>query len=647
MGRRGSRLDGSEMTKVALGVATVEDIKQALAIEAVVAEYVPGLKRTGATYKACCPFHSEKTPSFTVSPERQTFKCFGCGAGGDVVTFVEKIENLDFKDAVRKLAEKAGLPVSFEPTPTEDPEAESIFALNLAATLYFQGMLRSSQGRHALDYVWSRGLTESTIERFALGYAPAGWDNLKGYLTSRGHTPEALLAAGLTTARDDGGQYDRFRERLMFPIRDTKGRIAGFGARALDDAQPKYLNTKQTKVFDKGSIFYCQDVAGEHTRKLGRVVVVEGYMDALAAQQAGFGDVVASMGTSLTDKQMRMLQKTGRKVVLALDGDAAGERAMERTIQLAYQIVDAQLTPMHTTRVPTEHAIARYTRRADMRLHVAALPEGKDPDDLIKADPNAWRDLIDHAMPIVDFYFQLVTNSLRDSLDFKQEAVDRMLPVLAEIADPLERDHYIGRLSRLVQVGEPVLASAVAQYRARPAQAPRRPPPTMEQADVPAPPPAPRRSPKNKWSAERTVQRNVLSLLLRYPQWIGRVSNELVQRSYHDALLESLAKQLIELAGQSPSDTTQLLALLAPEVKTFAAEVLLDTASQGEHDDEPLRREFAKLFKRWDEEGIRSRLGKVESALREATTQDEPALRGEADALTREIREVFAQRRAI
>jgi len=363
------------------------------------------------------------------------------------------------------VAGRDDLAVDFDPAPMVDPESEAIYAVNSAATLYFQSALRGTAGTSALAYLRKRGLVDATIERFALGFAPDGWDHLLRYLGQRGHAPGEIASAGLATKRDDGGHYDRFRDPIIFPIRDAKARVLGFGGRGMGDAQPKYLNSPQTRVFDKGSVFYCQDVAAEHIRKGGRVVIVEGYMDALVAHQAGFGDVVASMGTSLTEKQVRTLNKSGRTVVLALDPDAAGFRAVERTIQLAYRTAQRELSPALTTRVPTERVAGRFTGSAHVRFQVVAVPDGKDPDELILSDPEAWRRLIDGALPIVDYYVKQVAATLTDSLDFKRDAAARLVPILAELSDPLERDHYVSELARMLDVGEQTVAGLVAQQR--------------------------------------------------------------------------------------------------------------------------------------------------------------------------------------
>jgi len=449
-------------------MADLEALKLALPIESVVGEYVQ-LRKAGATLKGLCPFHTEKSPSFSVSPQRGNFRCFGCGKSGDVVTFLMEIEKLDFKEALRRLGRKAGIEVDVDRPQAVDPETEETATINEAASLYFQGALASAAGEKVRAYLQGRGISQSTIERFGLGWAPAGWDNLLRFLGQRGYAPDALERAGLVTRNaESGGVYDRFRDRLIFPIRDAKGRLTGFGGRELDGAQPKYLNSPETKLFHKGSVLYLLDAALDTARKAGVIVVVEGYLDALTAHQAGFGNVVASLGTALTERQLAMLYRTARKVVMALDADTAGQKAVQQTIHLAYQVFERQQTPQLSGSVASERTPGRYQVHVDMTLHVAALPLGVDPDEVILADPQRRRGLVDQALPIVEFFFNLVANEQGGPSERRQRANQELLPVIAEIADPLERGHYVDRLATLLEVPESVIVSAVEQLRRRP-----------------------------------------------------------------------------------------------------------------------------------------------------------------------------------
>ncbi|HEV7213609.1 MAG TPA: DNA primase, partial [Chloroflexota bacterium] len=503
---------------------------------------------------------------------RGSFRCFGCGKSGDIVTFLMEIEKLDFKEALRRLARKAGMEIDLDRPQAVDPLAEETEAINAAASLYFQGALASSGGADVRAYLQRRGLTTATIERFALGWAPAGWDTLLRYLGQRGYASEALERSGLVTRNaESGGVYDRFRNRLIFPIRDAKGRLTGFGGRELDGAQPKYLNSPETKLFHKGNVLYLLDAAGDTARKAGVIVVVEGYMDALTAHQAGFGNVVASLGTALTDRQLALLYRTAHKVVMALDADAAGQKAVQQTIHLAYQVFERQNAPQLSGRVASERAPGRYQAQVDMTLHVAALPLGVDPDELILADPQRWRNLVDQAKPIVEFFFDLVANEPGGAAERRQRANRELLPVIAEIADPLERGHYVDRLATLLEVPESVIVSAVEQLRRRPlapavstagggrwpvgaggksawvrrqsadgsgheaadGSSPDQSVATADGADDAGPfegssPVAGRGSePVFEATGERSRQRYLLSMLLRYPRMIGQYADRL------------------------------------------------------------------------------------------------------------------------
>lgn len=554
-------------------MADLEALKQALPIEAIIGEYVQ-LRKAGATLKGLCPFHTEKSPSFTVSPQRGSFRCFGCGKSGDIVAFLMEIEKLDFKEALRRLARKAGMEMDLDRPQAVDPQAEETEAINAAAGLYFQGSLASSGGAEARAYLQGRGITAATIERFALGWAPAGWDNLLRYLGQRGYAPEALERSGLVTRNSEsGGVYDRFRNRLIFPIRDAKGRLTGFGGRELDGSQPKYLNSPETKLFHKGSVLYLLDAAVDTARKAGVIVVVEGYMDALTAHQAGFGNVVASLGTALTDRQLTALYRTARKVVMALDADAAGQTAVQQTIHLAYQVFERQSAPQLSGRIASERAPGRYQAQVDMTLHVAALPQGVDPDEVILADPQRWRNLVDQAKPIVEFFFELVANEPGGAAERRQRANQELLPVIAEIADPLERGHYVDQLATVLEVPESVIVSAVEQLRRRPLaptvstaaggrwpvgagargngtwvrkengeERGNEPAETAssdrsvatadgaleaEQFDVPSPVTGRSREPVFEATGERSRQRYLLSMLLRYPRMVAPYADRL------------------------------------------------------------------------------------------------------------------------
>jgi DNA primase len=417
-------------------MSDVDEVKQRLDIVDVVGQYVQ-LQKAGRNYRALCPFHAERTPSFFVSPERQSWHCFGaCGTGGDILSFVMKKENLEFGEALRLLAERAGVTLA-ERRPEEEAERNRLREANeAAASFYHRALLSSEAGQTAKHYLEERGQDLKTIQDFQLGYSPSGWDSLCQHLRERGYRDEELVAAGLAV-EGERGLRDLFHQRIMFPITDMRGRVVGFGGRSLpiegqEEAQPKYLNTPQTAGFDKGSLLYGLDKAKEEIRRQGLAVIVEGYTDAIAAHQHGFPNVVASMGTALTERQVRLLKRFSRDVILALDADTAGQEATLRAVE--------------------------YQDILGRDIRVVILPEGRDPDQVIRSDPEGWPALLASAQPLLDYKFEAVSSALDLSQPRQRsQAVEELLPLLTAIGDRIVQAHYLQRLARLAQVRESAL----------------------------------------------------------------------------------------------------------------------------------------------------------------------------------------------
>ncbi len=434
-------------------MGVVDQVKERLDIVDVISGYVP-LKKAGRSFKGLCPFHTEKTPSFCVFPETQTWHCFGaCNTGGDVFTFIMRRENLEFGEALRLLAQRAG--VDLEPRSEAEVAGgktkERLQKLNTLAAEYFrQLLLNSSEGRKAREYLSKRGISDQTSETFQLGCARDDWHALSTYLNAKGYSWADLSEAGLVVEREGGGYYDRFRARLIFPIRDVRGQIVGFGARALDDSLPKYLNSPQTPLFDKSGVLYGIDQAKEPIRDQGQAVIVEGYMDVLMAHQYGRKNVVASMGTALTERQIRILKRLTKKLVLALDPDAAGEEATLRGLETAKEAFDYRAMP-----VPTWRGWIRFEDQLDAEIRVTSLPAGQDPDELIRADAARWDALIAEALPVVEYYMRSIVHKFDlDSPKDKVAAAREVLPVIREIGSSVERAHYLQALARLLRVDE-------------------------------------------------------------------------------------------------------------------------------------------------------------------------------------------------
>jgi DNA primase len=403
---------------------TVSEIKNRADIVELISQYTV-LTRSGKTMKGLCPFHSEKHGSFFVYPESGTWHCFGaCATGGDVFSFIMKKEGLSFSEALERLAEKYGVPLPsrFQPIPEADHRAD-LFAVNAAAAQYFHDLLLSSPAAEkARAYLEKRGVNAKSVADFQIGYALPEWQALKEHLNQASHVEEVLLEVGLLGRSDSGRTYDRFRDQIMFPISDNRGRVTGFGARVLDDSQPKYLNSPETPLFSKSATLYGINLASSAIRTADAAVIVEGYLDVIISHQYGFNNTVASMGTAINEKQLAILKKLSPNLILALDADAAGEEATARC-------------------VPFENIL-------EHEIKVLIAPAGKDPDDVIKADADTWRRLLGTATPIVDFVFDRAAASvdLRTARG-KADLAAKLLPVVAEIKDPVRRGHYLSLLA--------------------------------------------------------------------------------------------------------------------------------------------------------------------------------------------------------
>ena len=431
-------------------MSVIDEVKERTDVVEVVSQYV-SLKKAGKNFTALCPFHTEKTPSFIVSPERQSWHCFGCNTGGDALAFIMKKEGFEFGEALRLLAEKAGvkIPLRFETEAGKD-EKERLYQANEAAAQYFHDLLLNSPaGEKARKYFLNRSFSPETVAEFKLGFSLDSWDALKQYLAERGYTGNELVTAGLVTEAEGGKTYDRFRNKLMFPIFDIRRRIIGFGARVMDDSLPKYINSPQTPIFDKSGSLYGINSAQTAIRENDTAIIVEGYMDVITAHQNGFKNVVASMGTSVTEKQINTLKRLTKNVTLALDADTAGEEAMLRSVS------------------------HENTLNAEVRIII--LPGGKDPDDVIKQDAETWQRLMGEALPVVDYTFNMFASELDlTTARGKSQAVDKLLPVIAEIKDPIRQAHYLQKLAHLVNVPEHSMELALSRIRTSQSKRPTR-----------------------------------------------------------------------------------------------------------------------------------------------------------------------------
>jgi DNA primase len=439
-------------------MTTVDEIKARLDIVDIVSETV-NLRHSGKNYTGFCPFHTNtKTPAFVVFPDTQTWRCFGqCNEGGDIFSFVMKREGWDFPEALRNLAERAGVTLQ-EYTPEQQERAEENEhlreVLSMAVT-FFQHQLRNTPaGKQALDYLYGRKLTDQTIDDFALGYAPDSYEALTNYMLSREISQQDLLDSGLVSERESGGIYDRFRHRLVIPIRDPRGRMAGFGGRVLrSEDVPKYLNSPKTPLFDKGRLLYGLDMARREIRSKDQVVIVEGYLDVIGPYQAGFKNCVSPMGTALTEDQFRLIKRYSRKIVLALDPDAAGEKATLRGLKTARQTLEREGDVVFDAR-----GLMQVEGRLKADIRVTTLPDGLDPDEIALDNPERWNELVGQAKPVVIHVMEtLAAHADIDDPKTKEDIANQVLPLIEDVKGSVEREAYRQRLARLLKVDERAL----------------------------------------------------------------------------------------------------------------------------------------------------------------------------------------------
>ncbi len=419
-----------------------EEIKQKLNIVDIVGEYVQ-LKKAGQNYRACCPFHNEKTPSFMVSEEKQIFKCFGCSEGGDVFSFIMKIEGIEFIDALKLLADKAGVELRRQDPKEQTKRNRILEILDLTSKFFNKALFESKEGKIARDYLAKRKMESITQDEFMIGYSPDSWDMLTRFLKRKGFKDEEIAESGLVVRKDNGlGYYDRFRGRLMFPIWDVHGNVIGFGGRVLigDEKQAKYINSPQGFVYDKSRILYGINKARQEIRKKDQAIVVEGYMDTITSHEAGIKNVVSASGTALTGEQIDLLKRYTNNLVLSFDMDAAGDLATKRGIDMA-QI-------------------------KGMNIKILQVPSGKDPDECIKENVELWKESIKSAKSIMDYYFENILKNLDlNKVEDKKFAAAGLLAQIKNIPDKIEQVHYLQKLAGLLNVEENILRETMNKQR--------------------------------------------------------------------------------------------------------------------------------------------------------------------------------------
>ncbi len=503
----------------------VDEIKSRLNIVEVIQEYIQ-LKQAGTNFKALCPFHREKTPSFMVSADKQIWHCFGCGEGGDIFTFVMKMEGAEFPEALRILAKKANVVLRVQDPKIQNQKTKLLDLVKFTAEFYHKILRESEKTQFVRDYLKKRNIKEETQEDFKLGYAPDSWNLLNDFLMKKGYLEEDIFQAGLTLKKEkEEGYYDRFRGRLIFPLSDVHGNIVGFGGRTMEADQeniPKYLNSPQTLIYNKSVILYGLDKAKQDIKKENVAIVVEGYMDALSSYQAGVTNVVASAGTALTEAQVRILKRYSNNLALSFDMDQAGEEAVKRGIETALG--------------------------EEMSLKVIRLPFGKDPDECIQKDGSAWLKAVKDAKPILEYYFENTFSKLdTEKVEDKKQAVKILLPVISKIGNAIEQTHYLQELGRRVNVDEKILRDSLHKFLSGKMG---RLKPEKEKAEG---------TPSKAKNRYQLLVEESLGLVLFYPKNLEYFINHLTPEYILDPKLNELYKKLVIYYTETKAEKVEKL----------------------------------------------------------------------------------------
>lgn len=498
---------------------SVSEIKARISIEDLVSQYVQ-LKKAGRHFKALCPFHKERTPSFYVSPERQLAYCFGCHKGGDHFKFIEEIEGLDFRGALQFLAEKAGVKLP-QITPDEyrkKTERDRLIESHESAATYFETQLwNTEEGEKVLKYLKKRGLEEKTIKEARLGFAPDKNDELTAFLLKRDFTKNEILASGLAFAREferEGGLTDRFRMRLIFPIQNLTGQICAFGGRAVREGdEPKYLNSPETSIYHKNSVLYGLSLARHEIRPKGNAIIVEGYMDVLSLHQAGFKNVVASSGTALTENQLSILKRFTKEIVFAFDGDEAGKLATQRAIETAFT--------------------------QEFLIKVAVWDEKfKDPDECVRKSPKIFQEALDAAKPatlyLIDIFKQTYGTA---TIDGKKKIINLLLPFWAVVKSPLELDEWLKQITLTLGVSASVLYDELKRFSGKQK--------VLTQSRLHS---------VDENVGVFSVQEYLLGLILTYPETLSIASQYIASKDFDDKQLENIYRSITTQYNQSPEE---------------------------------------------------------------------------------------------
>jgi len=581
----------------------IEEIKRKVDIVALIGEYV-SLKKAGRNYKALCPFHAEKTPSFVVSADRQIFKCFGCGEGGDVFAFVKRADGVEFGEAIRKLAARAGVQLKeYKPSGIEK-RRELIFSINkLAAELYNFLLTKHEVGKAALGYLHARKISDPSIKKFQLGFAPERQDLATRFFFKKGFSKEDLGAAGVSVSGDGNKNFDRFKGRVMFPIKDSQGRVVAFSGRALGSREPKYLNSPDSIVFNKSNSLYGIDLAKGEISRQKTAILVEGNLDVISSHQVGVTNTVAPLGTALTEKQLTILRRTADKLLFGFDVDIAGGSAAKRGIELAEE--------------------------AGFSVKVIELGEDKDPDLLIRKNPTVWKERIKKAVPVYDFVISVAARqSNLTEAEGKRQISKEVLPFIAKIADEISRDHYIQKIAALLDVSEEAVRADLKKYLPRTAVTTAG---YTEQAVV-------EQTPAAKSSRIDILEKYLLVLVLQTGVLPAELSEEFFYKEETKSLFK-LIKNQVKSEGRLKLKTfsNQVPESLLP---LYDESILYDLGEEIEGSPESSEKEISSCMSRIKELNLRTKLRKLGLEIKQAEAVSQET---KIQNLTKQFRDLSLQ----
>jgi DNA primase len=573
---------------------TLQEIKDRLNIADVISGYIQ-IKKAGVNFKALCPFHHEKTPSLQISPQKQIWHCFGCGEGGDVFGFVMKYENLEFREALKILADKAGVKLpSFRPeNKQQQDEKELLLRINdFAARYYHVILIKDLRGKSALEYLKNRGLTEGTIKQWQIGFAPDDFHALEQALLAKKVNLNEAIKAGVLSKNERGQLYDRFRGRITFPIYDYFGNTVGFSARILNDdgKSAKYVNSPETAVYNKSKILFGLNFAKEAIRKQGEAVIVEGQMDCISAHQAGFKNVVASSGTALTEAGLIQLSRLTKNLKFCFDADLAGENASRRAGEIAL--------------------------RQGFRLKVIVLDKVKDPDELIKKSPGLWEKAVLEAAWFLDWQMDFAQNKFaQDPVEQKHYLSEQVVPLLGAIADPLEQDHYVHKLATRFSISEKTILDQIKKQ-------------ALGQKDELG------KIGPSIASGSLLLEKEILGGLIVFPEFLLDVKDHLVKEDFENPEIKELINIILSGNNKTPEFENSTLAKEAQ----FMVESQLDEISGNRT---ALMKDLQKAAAMLKIGSIKKRQQQLQNEIKSAETGNNKA---KLEELNREFAQISSER---